>query len=192
MKTENQVVAYVRVSSQDQNTARQMAEIEKHNPTRIFEEKVSGKDTNRPELQALIAYVREGDEVIVHSLDRLARSLPDLRSLVDEINGKGATVTFLKNSLTFKPAENADPASVLMLNVLGAIAEFERSIIKERQAEGIARAKAENKYKGRTKMMRRDGKIKELLDSGLTVRAVAEEVGCSKSTVQTVKNSLKK
>ena len=140
-----QTVGYVRVSTLDQNTARQLEGVE---VDRLFTDKASGKDTNRPELRACLDYLREGDTLVVHEMSRLARSLPDLRRLVDELTGRGVTVRFVKEGLTFTRDES-DPCAVLMLSVMGAVAEFERSILLERQREGIAIAKAKGVYKGR-------------------------------------------
>lgn len=139
-----QRIGYVRVSTTDQNPERQLAGVE---TDKVFIDRKSGKDRERPELQAMLNHVREGDTVIVHSMDRLARSLVDLRQLVTEMTDRGVTVQFLSNNLVFTGADS--PTSVLMLNMLGAVAEFERSLIKERQLEGIAIAKAAGKYRGR-------------------------------------------
>lgn len=142
--SQGQRVGYVRVSSEGQNTSRQLLDV---HVDRTFEEKVSGKDTNRPQLEAMLAYVREGDEILVHSMDRLARNLVDLRRLVQQITQKGVKLTFAKEGMTFTGEDS--PMSTLLLSMLGAFAEFERSLILERQREGIALAKQEGKYKGR-------------------------------------------
>ena len=133
-----QVVFYARVSSEDQSLDRQTTELT--GVDRIFQEKVSGKNTSdRPELQAMLAYVRQGDEVVVHSLDRLARNLSDLLSIVNGLTSRGVKVRFLKENLVF--GGEADPMGRLTLSLLGAFAEFERALIRERQREGIAMAK---------------------------------------------------
>lgn len=137
-----QHVGYIRVSSVGQNTARQLDGV--HLDV-VYEEKVSGKDRNRPELANMLKAIRKGDTVHVHSMDRLARDLRDLCSLVEEITIKGATVIFHKEGQTFKGAK-ADPMAELMLGVLGAVAQFERAILKERQAEGISKAKENGVY----------------------------------------------
>lgn len=140
-----QRVGYVRVSSADQNTARQLDGVQ---VDRVFTDRQSGKNASRPQLTALLAHVREGDTVVVHSLDRLARNLIDLRALVDDLIGRGVRVEFLKESLMFAPGATSH-MSALLLGVLGAFAEFERSLILERQKEGIEQARAAGRFKGR-------------------------------------------
>jgi DNA invertase Pin-like site-specific DNA recombinase len=139
-----QRVGYIRVSSAGQNPARQLDGVE---VDRVFTDSVPGKSAARPQLQAMLAYVRDGDTVVVHSMDRLARNLDDLRRLVRELTGRGVAVQFVKEQLTFT-AEHA-PMATLLLSVLGAFAEFERALIRERQLEGIALAKARGAYTGR-------------------------------------------
>jgi len=131
-----QKIGYKRVSSIDQNTARQLDGVPLD---KLFEDKASGKDTNRPELQAALSYCREGDTLVVHSMDRLARSLVDLRGLVTELTGRGIAVEFAKENLRFNGDDS--PVSVLLLSMLGAVAEFERALILGRQREGIVLAK---------------------------------------------------
>ena len=137
-------LAYIRVSAVDQNEGRQLEAMKKYNITRNFIEKASGKDTNRPELKALIKYARTGDTVYIESFSRLARDTRDLLNLVDEMDEKGIKVISLKEGL-----DSSTPNGKLMLTMIGAIATFERDIMLERQKEGIALAKAEGKYKGR-------------------------------------------
>lgn len=141
-----QKIGYVRVSSQDQNTDRQLEALELD---RIFVDKVSGKSTDRPALLEMLRFVREGDHLFVHSMDRLARNLVDLRQMVADLTDRGISVSFAKENLTFKGKGDDGPISMLLLNVLGAVAEFERSLIRERQAEGIRLAKKKGVYKGR-------------------------------------------
>lgn len=131
-----QNIGYIRVSTVEQNTIRQLEGLQLK---KIFTDKCSGKDTNRPQLDLMLDFIREGDTVYIHSMDRLARNLEDLRKLVNLINGKQAKVSFIKENLTFTGEDS--PMSNLLLNVMGAFAEFERSLIKERQKEGIAIAK---------------------------------------------------
>lgn len=116
---------------------------------RAFVEKASAKSTERPQLQEMLAFIREGDHLCIHSMDRLARNLADLLNLVTQITTKGVTIHFVKESLTFSPKEKDSPMSKLMLSMMGAFAEFERALILERQREGIAQAKARGVYKGR-------------------------------------------
>ena len=130
------VVGYTRVSTIDQNTERQLDGVE---VDKLYTDKVSGKDTNRPQLTAALDYVREGDVFVVHSMDRLARNLEDLRRIVRELTSNGVTVKFVKESLTF--TGNDSPMNTMLLSMLGAVAEFERSMILERQREGTAKAK---------------------------------------------------
>ncbi|GGP71824.1 recombinase family protein [Shewanella saliphila] len=179
-----QNIAYVRVSSLDQNTERQLSDcgvaLDK-----TFTDKLSGATTERPELLAMLDYAREGDCIHVHSIDRLARSLVDLQGLISQLNTKGVAVHFHKESLVF--SGDANPMNDLLLNMLGAVAQFERATILERQREGIVKAKAAGKYKGRKANTANHDQIKKLLDSGMSVRKVALEIGCNPSTVQRVK-----
>lgn len=175
-----QTVGYLRCSTFEQNTARQLDGMALD---RVFEEKASGKDANRPRLQELLAYVREGDTVVVHSLDRLGRNLMDLRRIVSDLTSKGVTVKFVKENLVFK--DHGDPMGTLMLNLLGAVAEFEREMILERQREGIAIAKRAGKYKGRKPSLN-DAQIadaKERLASGIPHAKVARDFGVSRQTL---------
>jgi DNA invertase Pin-like site-specific DNA recombinase len=144
-----QSVGYIRVSSLDQNTDRQL---DGHQLDRIFTDRLSGKDTARPELEAMIRYVRDGDTIVVHSMDRLARNLDDLRRLVRELTGKGVNVRFLNENLTFTGDDS--PMATLLLSVMGGFAEFERALIRERQREGIAIAKTKGVYLGRKPALR--------------------------------------
>jgi DNA invertase Pin-like site-specific DNA recombinase len=139
-----QKIAYRRVSTALQSTERQL---EGTVFDKEFEDKLSGKNTNRPELMRMIEYAREHDHVYVHSLDRLARSVIDLKQIVNTLITKGVSISFIKEGLTFAPNDH-NPNSNLILSVLGAIAEFEREILLERQREGIAIAKAKGKFKG--------------------------------------------
>src|ERR1051325_438996 len=138
-------VGYIRVSSHDQNPERQLEGTEL---AHYFMYRQSGKNRDRPELQRMLQFIRLGDEIYVHSMDRLARNLEDLLHLVKQILDKGCTITFKKENLTFSN-EKENPMAKLMLSVFGAIGEFERSLIKERQREGIEIAKRKGMYKGR-------------------------------------------
>ncbi len=151
-----QVVGYIRVSSVDQNTERQLDGI---TLDRVFTDKCSGKDTKRPELDNLKLFVREGDTVMVHSMDRLARNLDDLRQIVRQLTVKGVKVQFVKESLTFTGEDS--PMAVLLLSIMGAFAEFERALIRERQREGIALAKQRGAYHGGKRRLS-DNQVHEL------------------------------
>jgi len=176
-----QTVGYVRVSSVDQNLARQLDGIKLD---RLFEDKASGKDTKRPALAALQTFVREGDIVIVHSIDRLARNLVDLRSIVSGLNDKGVAVTFVKENLTFS-TDTSSPMSTLMLSMMGAFAEFERSMILERQREGIAAAKAAGKPTGRPERLKpaEVAEIKDRIANGESKVDLAKEFKVSRGTL---------
>lgn len=138
-------IGYRRVSTIDQNLARQdLGEVDK-----VFEEKLSGASAkDRPQLQAMMDFAREGDEVIIYSIDRMARDLRDCLNIVTSLNAKGVTVTFVSERLSFSGNED-DPFAKLQLHLMSAFAEFERAIIRKRQAEGIAKAKAKGVYQGR-------------------------------------------
>ena len=145
---DGQCIGYVRVSTVDQNPARQL----EHVPvTRLFTDTASGKDTKRPALEALVAYVRTGDTVVVHSMDRLARNLDDLRRLVQNLTQRGVQLMFVQENLTFTGEDT--PMAQLLLSVMGAFAEFERALLRERQREGIAQAKRRGVYRGRKKAL---------------------------------------
>lgn len=146
-------------------------------------DKVSGKDTNRPKLQELLEFAREGDTVVVHSMDRLARNLDDLRQLVRQLTKKGIAVEFLHEHLTFTGEDT--PMATLLLSVMGAFAEFERALIRERQLEGIVLAKQRGVYKGRRKSLS-EAQITDLRDrikTGVSKAHAAREFGISRETL---------
>lgn len=176
------VVGYLRVSTLDQNTERQLEGL---HLDRTFTDKASGKDTERPQLAQALAYVREGDTFVCHSMDRLARNLDDLRRVVKDLTGRGVSVRFEKEGLTFTGDDN--PMATLMLSVMGAFAEFERSLIKERQREGIAIAKQKGLYKGRKKALDDDQvsalRAKDGTNQGKNRAALAREFGISRETL---------
>lgn len=136
---------YKRVSTVDQNLDRQLPDMEFD---REYVETVSGKDMNRPELQALLSNIRSGDEIHIHDMSRLGRNTKDLLDIVEQIIEKDASIKFYKENLEFKKGED-NPFQSLMLNLLSSLAQFERDLLLERQREGIAIAKAKGKYKGR-------------------------------------------
>jgi DNA invertase Pin-like site-specific DNA recombinase len=144
----NQRIGYIRVSSFDQNPDRQLENVQ---VDRIFTDKASGKDTQRPQLEALLGFARDGDTVVVHSMDRLARNLDDLRGIVQGMTRRGVRVEFVKEGLTFTGDDS--PMANLMLSVMGAFAEFERALLRERQREGIILAKQRGAYRGRKKAL---------------------------------------
>ena len=176
-------VGYVRVSSLDQNTERQLdgAELDK-----VFTDKASGKDTARPQLKAALDYVREGDVLLVHSMDRLARNMHDLQNIVKDLTDKGATVQFLSENLTF--TGNDDKYATLMLHILGGVAQFERAIIKERQREGIAIAKQAGVYKGRRPSLTPEqvAEIRKRAKAGEQKTRLALEFKVSRQTLYSV------
>jgi DNA invertase Pin-like site-specific DNA recombinase len=175
-----QRVGYKRVSTIDQNTDRQLDGVELD---KMFSDKASGKDTQRPQLVACLEYLREGDALVVHSMDRLARNLEDLRRIVRELTGQGVKVEFVKENLIF--AGDDSPMNTLLLSMLGAVAEFERSMILERQREGIALAKAAGKYKGRKAALtdQQASELRARLAAGEPVTSVAKDFGISRQTV---------
>lgn len=182
-----QRIGYVRVSSADQNDARQLDGM---TLDKIFTDKASGKDTNRPQLIAMRDFVRRGDVIFVHSMDRLSRSLSDLQTVVEELTEKGVTVNFFKEKLEFEPPSTGADAhktaySTLMLQLLGAVGQFERALIKERQREGIAIAKANNLYKGRKPKLDKAGveNLHRMAASGLKKVEIAEKLGISRASV---------
>ncbi|PZS30761.1 MAG: transposase [Pseudonocardiales bacterium] len=175
-----QRVGYIRVSSFDQNADRQLDGLDLD---RVFTDKASGKDAHRPQLAALLAFVRDGDKVIVHSLDRLARNLDDLRRLVHDLTARGVRVQFVKEQLTFTGEDS--PMANLLLSVMGAFAEFERALIRERQREGIALAKQRGAYRGRRKALTTEqiDQLARRAAAGESKSALAREFNISRETV---------
>ena len=175
-----QRIGYVRVSTFDQNVDRQL---DGQSLDRIFTDKASGKDINRPELDAMLAFAREGDTVVVHSMDRLARNLDDLRKLVQSLTKRGVRIEFVKESLAFSGEDS--PMANLMLSVMGAFAEFERALIRERQKEGIALAKQRGAYRGRKKALspERAAELLQRVKAGEQKAKLAREFGISRETL---------
>ncbi len=173
-------VGYLRVSALDQKEVRQLDGVELD---KRFTDKVSGKDRNRPHLEQMIEFVREGDTVFCHSMDRLARNLDDLRLLVKKLTGKGVKVCFVKESLTFTGEDS--PMANLLLSVMGAIAEFERQLIKERQREGIAIAKKRGAYAGRKRTLTtaQAAVLLERIAAGESKTKLANELRVSRNTI---------
>lgn len=175
-----QRIGYKRVSSIDQNTGRQLEGIAVN---KVFEDKLSGKDRSRPQLDACMAFCREGDTLVVHSMDRLARNLMDLQQVVKELTSKGVAVEFVKEHLLFNGTD--DKYATLQLQMMGAFAQFERAMILERQREGIALAKQAGKYKGRRRALTAEqaGEARRKASAGASKTALAEEYGISRETL---------
>jgi len=176
------IIGYVRVSSTDQNTVRQLVDemLDKR-----FEDKVSGKTMDRPQLKAALSFCREGDTLVVHSMDRLARNLDDLRRIVLDLTGRGVHVRFVKESLTFTGEDS--PMANLLLSVMGAFAQFERELIRERQREGVQIAKAAGKYQGRKPSLTREvvKVLRARIANGEKKAVLAREMRISRQTLDT-------
>ena len=179
-------IAYIRVSTTDQNTERQLDGVK---VDKTFTDKCSGGSTDRPALTDLLDYTREGDIVHVHSIDRLARNLQDLLSLVEMFKTKGVTLKFHKESLTFEGSVT-NAMQDLMLSMIGAVAQFEKAMINERQREGIEKAKARGVYSQERKKKVDRVEVKALLNEGLPMAQIAKKLGCSSKTIQQIKNEL--
>jgi len=175
-----QRVGYIRVSTLDQSTALQLDGV---TLDRTFTDKASGKDVRRPQLEAMVGFVRDGDTVVCHSMDRLARNLDDLRSIVRKLTAKGVEVCFVKEQLTFTGEDTA--VANLLLSVMGAFAEFERSLIRERQREGIELAKARGAYRGRKRSLSDDqvAELRRRVEDGVPKALLARELGVSRETL---------
>ena len=175
-----QRVGYIRVSSVDQNPERQLEGVALD---RVFTDKASAKDTARPQLQEMLKFVREGDTIVVHSMDRLARNLEDLRKIVQNQTKRGMRVEFVKEGLTFSGEDS--PMAHLMLSVMGAFAEFERALLKERQREGIALAKKRGAYRGRKRTLSPEqiADLKSRIEAGEKKAKVARQMGISRETL---------
>jgi DNA invertase Pin-like site-specific DNA recombinase len=175
-----QRIGYIRVSTLDQHTERQLDGIQLD---KTFTDKASGKDTKRPQLELMLSFVRSGDTVIVHSMDRLARNLDDLRRIVQTLTGKGVWIEFVKEHLTFTGEDS--PMAKLMLSVMGAIHEFDRALIKERQREGITLAKKRGAFKGRKKSLSQAevAELRQRIKMGTSKAQVARELGISRQTL---------
>ena len=181
MREKGARIGYSRVSTLDQNAGRQL---EGESLDKVFEDKASGKDTHRPQLAACLDYLRDKDTLVVHSIDRLARNLEDLQRLVRMLTDKGVSVSFIKERLDFQAGED-NPLQTLMFQMLGAFAEFERSLIRERQREGIALAKKEGRHLGRKQALspERVAELKARATKGEEKKALATEFGISRQTL---------
>jgi DNA invertase Pin-like site-specific DNA recombinase len=178
---------YIRVSTVLQNTERQLLDVE---CDRAYVDKLSGKDTNRPQLQLMLSNLREGDVINVHSLDRVGRNTKDILEIVETIKTNGCVIKFHKENLTFDGTKS-DLYSDLMLTILSAFSEFERNIILERQREGIAIAKAKGKYKGGQCKFNDDGiaEIKRLAIEGVSISQISRDMKCTRPTVYKILNA---
>lgn len=179
MKTQR--VGYIRVSSEDQNTDRQLDGIE---IDKTFTDRASGKNAERPALKAALEHAREGDTFVVHSMDRLARNVEDMLRLVRELTEKGVAVEFVKENMTFRPGAD-DPRSTLMFMMLSAFSQFERAIIRERQKEGIRLARANGVYRGRTPALSPERKalLRQQVAAGAKKSDLARTFGISRKTL---------
>lgn len=175
-----QRIGYIRVSTFDQNPERQLEGVQ---IDRSFTDKASGKDVKRPQLEALMSFARAGDTVVVHSMDRLARNLDDLRRIVQTLTQRGVHIEFIKEHLLFTGEDS--PMANLMLSVMGAFAEFERALIKERQREGIALAKQHGAYRGRKKSLSNSeiAGLRQRAAAGEKKTTLAREFGISRETL---------
>lgn len=182
-------IGYIRVSTVDQNTDRQLDGIQLD---KVFTEKISGKSIKRPVLQQCLEHLREGDTLHVHSMDRLARNLMDLQKLVEGLTARGIKVKFHKENLEFT-GDNTSAMSKLMMQIMGAVAEFERALIKERQMEGIQKAKEQGKHLGRKPALspEKEQELKTRADAGDEKKALAKEFGISRQTLYRVLARLK-
>lgn len=180
MMSNTQRIGYIRVSSDDQNPDRQL---DGQHLDRIFTDKISGKSIDRPALSECLKYIRSGDTLVVHSMDRLARNLDDLRSIVKSLTDCQIRVEFIKEGLTFTGEDS--PISTLLLNVMGAFAEFERELIRERQREGIEIAKQKGKYKGRKRALSPEQikQVREMDSKGISKAEIARELKVSRQTI---------
>ena len=178
-------IGYVRVSTVDQNPARQEEQLKMFSLDKIFIDKASGKDTDRPEFKRMLEFVREGDELFVCSMDRMARNLNDLLTVTNQLQEKGVAVHFLKEKIDLDPAGETSAITKLLMSMMGAVAEFERSLIRERQREGIALAKKNGVYKGRARLISDDQieQVKRKIEAGVPLATAARQVGISRATV---------
>lgn len=181
--SKGQTVCYIRISSVDQNEARQVEALAQFNPDKTFIDKASGKDTDRPQLTAAMSHLREGDRFVIMSMDRLSRSLQDLLSLVKQLTSRGVRVEFVKESLAFTGKD--DSMSQLLLSIFGSFSEFERCTIRERQAQGIAIRKAKGLYKGRQHALTpaQQSELRTAAAAGISKTELAQRFSITRQTV---------
>ena len=177
-----EIIGYIRVSSEDQNPARQEAALKEKGCTRLYMDKMSGKNSKRPELQEMLSYIRQGDTVVVESISRLARSTRDLLEIVDQFNSKGVAFVSLKEAI-----DTDTPQGKFVLTIFAALSELEREYIRQRQAEGIAIAKREGKYKGRKPKDIDQTELEGLIDrwqrGEIKQAYICKKLGISRSTL---------
>lgn len=173
-------IGYVRVSTQDQDAghAAQVRELKAAGCDKVYEERLSGKNALRPQLQAMLDFVREGDVVVVTKLDRLARSTADLLTIAARLRTKGAGLSVLD----VPGLDTSSPSGELILSILGSIAQFERRIMLERQKEGIAKAKADGKYRGRPASIN-PAEVHRLKAEGQGPASIARSLGIGRASV---------
>ena len=180
-------IGYIRVSTACQNTERQLHGLELD---RTFEDRMSGRTFDRPNLNECLDYLREDDTLYVHSIDRLGRNIRELLNLISDILAKGVGIVFVKEQMTFDPSRKANPTQMLYLAVLAAVADFEVAMIRERQREGIALAKQRNAYRncGRKPVLSpvQIEEVRRRHSEGEGASLLAREYGCSRSTVYSV------
>lgn len=179
------IVGYVRVSSSWQNPEHQYAELRQAGVENFYEDYMSGKSTERPQYLDVTEFLRGGDTLVVLSLDRLARNLADLLNTVATLARKGVSVRFLTEHLDFDASKDASPTAKLMLSMVGAFAEFERSMIQSRQREGIELAKQRRVYKGRKRTVRDEQieAVRKMVEMGVPLAAAARKQRLSRTTV---------
>ena len=177
-----QILGYARVSSSSQNLDRQRAALHSAGATRIWEDTITGATRDRPALNQALDYARDGDMLVVASMDRLARSVPDLHSIVSDLTDRGVAVQFLKENQTY--TADSDPVSRFMLSILGAVAQLERELIRERQADGIAAAKARGVYDRKPILSPEQvAHARGMIDSGVPKAVVARRFEIARSTL---------
>ena len=182
------LIGYARTSTIEQVAGfeAQLNELEKAGCTEVFSEQISSV-AKRPKLAEAIKFVRKGDKLVVTKLDRLARSVKDLNDIVTELNDKGVKLQILNINI-----DTATPTGKLMMNLLGSISEFERSMMLERQREGIAKAKAEGRYKGRAATaMAKSGDVTKLIDQGMKAPEIASQLNIGVASVYRIKKAMK-
>ena len=183
-------IAYIRVSTEDQNPARQEAALTEYGCTKFFIDKMSGKDKKRPQLKSMLDYIREGDTVVVESISRLAISTKDLLDIIEQLNSKKVSFVSLKEDM-----DTTNPQGKFVLTIFAALSELEREYIRQRQSEGIAIAKAEGKYKGRKPKEIDQTELEGLVDrwkrGEIKQSYICKKLGISRSTLARKMKNLK-